>query len=106
MTTTISNINIVVQQGDSARSVQNIKNQPLDANQLTINQQQQKETEQQTIVSQTEQPENTKFDGEQIKRRRDLRDRRKKEHEKRRRKQNDSNSNNQEGPGRLLDTVV
>ena len=54
--TTISDVNIVVQQGNSAREVQNTRTQPMDPNQATVAQQQEKESEQRTTVKEFEDP--------------------------------------------------
>ena len=62
--TTISNINIVVQQGSTARDTQNIRQQGQDTSQALANTQPEKETEQRTTVQDTNEYEAIKTDQE------------------------------------------
>jgi len=98
--TTISDVNIVVQQGNSAREAQNTRTQPLDPNQMTVAQQQEKESEQRTTVSESDESDRINPDQER---------------ESRQKKQNDSKKKDQkeieaemnpDATGSLLDTIA
>ncbi|MFH2065757.1 MAG: hypothetical protein ABIK15_11225 [Pseudomonadota bacterium] len=90
--TTISNLNIVVQQGDIAReATQSTKSQPMDPRQLTAAQQQEKDQAALSSVPESEQSDAVTPDKEQ----REKKKREKEEAEK-----------NPDSPGRLLDTIA
>ena len=55
--TTIPNINIVIQQGDSIRDSHNIKNHALDATQHTVFQRMEDDDKKRTVVSETDETE-------------------------------------------------
>jgi len=101
--TTISNINIVVQQGDAAKDAQNIKTQPLDPKQVTFSQQQEKETEQRKTVHESEEKEKISPDQErQDSRKRDS----KKEGKKEDVNKGKEVESDPEATGRILDTIA
>lgn len=103
--TTIPNLNIVIQQGDSVRDSHNIRNQTLDAAQQTAFQRLEEEDKKRTQVSQTEETEKVLFNKEasgEGKRRQEQREARKKQTEESRQKQ----TVDPDAPGRLLNTIV
>ena len=101
--TTISNINIVVQQGDAAKDTQNIKNQPLDSKQVTFSQQQEKETEQRKTVHESEEKE--KITPDQERKGSQKREAKKESKKVEERKDKDIESD-PEATGRILDTIA
>ena len=99
--TTISNLNVVVQQGDLSREAQQLKNQPLDPSQATVSEQVAKETQELTTVNTFEDAEGTKFDTQGEGKRKSTA-----ENKKRKRKRRPTDEENPEGTGRLLDTIA
>lgn len=95
---TISNLNIVVQHGDSAKDVHNIKNTNVESGQLTAVQQE-KEEEQNKTVQKSENSEQAKTDSESSSSRRE------KEKEKKKKKA-EKESKASDATGGLLDTVA
>ncbi len=61
---TISNMNIVVQQSDGAKNAQNIRHATQEFSQLAAAQQKEKEVQQRTTVQQSEDPKKAKLDKE------------------------------------------
>lgn len=59
--TTIPNLNIVVQQSDLVREAQNIRNQTLDASQLSVIERLEEENKKKNSVHETEEPEKAVF---------------------------------------------
>jgi len=98
--TTISDVNIVVQQGNSAREAQNVRTQPLDPNQMTVAQQQEKESEQRTTVSESDESDRIAPDQEKEGRREERQGAKKKAPEK------SEAEKDPDAPGRLLDTIA
>lgn len=101
--TTISNINIVVQQGEPAKEAQHVRNPQLDAHQLTPAQQAQKEMEARGTVNESEESEKIKTDQEESG------ERERSEQERKKKKQQQENlpdEGNPDGTGRLLDTIA
>jgi len=105
--TTISDVNIVVQQGNSAREVQNVRTQPLDPNQATVAQQQEKESEQRTTVKEFE--DSGKINPDQEKEDRQTKTGSKRKQPEGSKKKGDAKEDDTadaESPGRLLDTIA
>lgn len=102
--TIISNVNIVVQQGDMARdAAQHARPQSLDTSQLTAAEQQEKDRAARSSVPESEEPVSIVPDKEQ------------REKEKRKKKETVNKENkatekitekDPDSPGRLLDTIV
>lgn len=102
--TTIPNLNIVIQQGDSVRESHNIKNQALDAAQHAAFHRLEEEDKKRTMVSQTEETEKILFNKENSgegKRRHEARSQKKKQDTGPTEKTVDPDA-----PGRLLNTIV
>lgn len=102
--TTISNLNIVVQQGDLARDAQNIKNQALDTAQLAALERLEKENKLKNSVRETEEAEKVLLNN-------DLSDRKNKgsgQHQEKKKKRTDEETEKKshDDTGRLLDTIV
>lgn len=104
--TTISNINIVVQQGDAVKDTQNIKNQTLDPKQVTFSQQQEKEKEIRETVHESETTEKIKPDEERTNRKKQGSGKEEKESKKTEVKKDKEQEQDPEATGRLLDTIV
>ena len=98
--TTISDVNIVVQQGNSAREAQNTRTQPLDPNQMTVAQQQEKESEQRTTVSESDESDRITPDQEREGRKEERQGAKKKAPEK------GEAEKDPDAPGRLVDTIA
>ncbi len=97
--TTLSNLNIVVQHGDSAREAQNIRNQAVESSQQTAVQQE-KQAEQEKNVQEPDHSEEVKADGEGTGN---------KKHgtkKKKKKKKEDAKEQPKDGTGSLLDTVA
>ncbi len=97
---TISNITIVVQQGDAARDSQQIK-QMLDPRQMTPAQQAHKEMEQRAVVNESDNADKIKPYQEKKRDEKQEREQEQKEKEKQA-----LNEEDPEGTGRLLDTIA
>ena len=99
--TTISNLTIVVQQGDSARDAQNIRNPAVESSHLAAAQQQ-KEVEQKKTIQESDNSEKIKADQESAE------GRSKEEKEKKKKKKADEKpvEDDPEGRGGLLNTVA
>jgi hypothetical protein len=98
--TTISNLNIVVQQGDLAREAsQSAKSQPMDPRQMTAAEQQEKDQAARSSVPESEQSDVITPDKEQ-------REKKKKEKEEAEKKKKQAVEKNPDSPGRLLDTIA
>jgi hypothetical protein len=104
--TTISNINIVVQQGDTIKDAQNIKNQPLDPKEVTFAQQQEKEKELRETVHESESTEKIKPDEERTDKKKQNSGKEEKEGKKAEVKKDTEQESDPEAKGRLLDTIV
>jgi len=104
--TTISNINIVVQQGDAVKDTQNIKNQPLDPKQVTFSQQQEKEKELRETVHESETTEKIKPDEERTSKKKQGSEKEEKESIKKEVTKDKEQEQDPEATGRLLDTIV
>ncbi|MFZ5571713.1 MAG: hypothetical protein ACOZF0_15025 [Thermodesulfobacteriota bacterium] len=103
--TTISNITIVVQQGDVARETQQLKPQPLDPSQMTPAQHAQREMEQRAVIKETDtadriKPHQEKQQGSQSEAQKEQ------ERERREKERKELNAEDPDGTGRLLDTVA
>ena len=98
--TTISNITIVVQQGDAARDSQQMK-QVLDPRQMTPAQQAHKEMEQRAVVGESDNADKNKPYQEK---RRDEKQEQEKEQKEKEKKAIDEED--PDGTGRLLDTIA
>ncbi len=103
---TISNINIVVQQGDTAKDAQNVRNQSLDPKEVTIAQQQKKETEQRKTVHESDHSEKIKPDEERTGKKNQEGKKEKQEDTKAEAKKEIERESDPEATGRLLDTIV
>ncbi len=99
--TTISNINIVVQQGDAARETQQVKHPPMDSSQLTPAQQAQKEMEQRAVIKESDTAEKVKPYQEKKQGSQEEREKERKERE-----QKELDEEDPDGTGRLLDTIA
>ena len=98
--TGISDINIVVQQGDSAKEVQNVRHATHDYNQVVSARQKEKETQERTTVLESEDSKETKLNN-------DAQERRKRRRKKRRRHGKDvSKSQPHPDAGNFIDTVA
>lgn len=98
---TISNMNIVVQQSDSAKNAQNIRHATQEFSQLAATHQKEKEVQQRTTVQQSEDPKKAKLDKEPKDRR--------KQHRKgsNRNPESDGRPEQKKRPsGKILDTVA
>ena len=98
---TISNMNIVFQHSDSAKSAQNIRHATQELSQLAVVQQKEKEAEQRTIVQKSEDPKQAEPDKESP--------------DKRKKRRSGSNENpesderseqEKRSSGRIVDTVA
>ncbi len=98
--TTISNVNIVVQQGDKARDTsQNVKPQSMDPSQLTAAEQQEKDQTALKSVPESEESEAIIPDKEQ-------KEKEKREREESEKKKKKEKEQNPDSTGRLLDTIA
>jgi len=100
--TTISNMNIVVQQSGGAKNAQNIRHATQEYNHLVATQQKEKDIQQQTTIQQSEDAEPAKLD-------KDLPERRKKKRRSRSRlntEESEALIRESKDCGKLLDTVV
>jgi len=98
--TTISNVNIVVQQGDKARdAAQSIKSQSMDPSQLTAAEQQEKEHTSLSSVPESEESDAINPDKQQ-------REKNKKEKQESPDTKKKSVEKDPDATGRLLDTIV
>jgi len=105
--TSISDVNIVVQQGNSAREVQNTRTQPMDPNQATVAQQQEKESEQRTTVKEFEDPGKINPDQEREDRKRKPGSRQKQpDGSGKKGKKEEDETADADSPGKLLDTIA
>jgi len=104
--TTISNINIVVQQGDAAKEAQNVRNQPLDPKQATFAQQQEKEMELRETVQEPEGSDKIKRHEERTGKEKQEKGKEKQEDTKAEAKKDLERESDPEATGRLLDTIV
>ncbi len=105
--TTIPNLNVVIQQGGSARDAQNVRNQPQYTNSNVENQVPDKIQAQRTTVLENEQPEEAKLHKDKNEESRAGKRQRKRIAAKKKKKMKKAAKNeNYDGTGRFLDTVV
>lgn len=100
--TTIPNMNIVVQQGGSARDAQNVRNQVQNPNQLAAAEIPDKEVVKRTVVHESEEKERSKFEKDSSEKRKEYQ----LQQERKKKKQVSEEKKAPKETGRLLDTVV
>ncbi len=100
--TTISNLNIVVQQSGGAKNAQNVRHTIQDPSQLAAAQQREKELQQRTTIQQSEDPKHAELDKDRPDQRRRKPDPRGRQDEE----SSESSTQASRDSGRLLDTVV
>jgi hypothetical protein len=101
--TTIPNLNIVIQQGDTVKDLQNLKNTVLDSSQLAANERMEEENRKRTAVRQPDETEQVLFNKEKPggEKRRAFQ----KKMPPKKAKENNDNKD-PDATGRLLDTIV
>ncbi len=98
---TISDVNIVIQQGGSAKQTQKVQHPTQDFSQVVAGQQKEKDSEQRTTVQQADDSEKPKLDKDPSGRRK--RDRRA---ERKKKKAGSGKKKDAETSGKLLDTIA
>ena len=97
----ITDLNIVIQQGNSAKEAQNVRSQPLDPNQLTVAQQDEKVQEERTTINDPEDSQHVRPD-----------DKKEKENEKKQKQKEERNKKeamrkkDPDATGKLLNTIA